>query len=86
MSAFTNTLIKIVKQTIPKSFTKPHPQTNPWFTVECRETVKTRKKCSSFLNTTLPESIFKNTNKPKQKHAILSKKPNKKFGEITSPN
>ena len=65
-SAFTNTLIKIAKQTIPKSSTKLHPKTNLWFTVECREAVKTRKKYSSFLNTILPESIFKNTNKPEQ--------------------
>ena len=43
MSAFTNTLIKIAKQTIPKS-SKLHPKTNPWFTVECREAIKTRKK------------------------------------------
>ena len=85
MSAFTDIIIKLVKQTIPKSSTKPHPKTNPWFTVECREAVKTRKKCSSFLNTTLPESIFRNNNKLKQKHAISSKKPKKKSGEITSP-
>ena len=44
MSAFINTLIKIAKQTIPMSSTWPHPKTNPWFTVECREAVKTRKK------------------------------------------
>ena len=29
MSAFTNTLIKIAEQTIPKSFTKPHPKNKP---------------------------------------------------------
>ena len=44
MSAFTNTLIKIAKQIILESSTKPNPKTNPWFTVECREAVKTRKK------------------------------------------
>ena len=66
MPAFTNTLIKMAKRTTPKSSIKPHPKTNLWFSVECREAVKTRKKCSRFLNTTLPESIFKNTYKPKQ--------------------
>ena len=77
MSTFTNTLIKIAKQTIPKSSTKPHPKTNPWITVECREAVKAREKCSSFLNTTLPESIFKNTNKPKSKACYSVKKAKK---------
>ena len=37
MSAFTNTLIKTAKQTIPKSSTKPHLKTNPWLTVEYRQ-------------------------------------------------
>ena len=50
ISAFINTLIKIAKQIIPKSSTKPHPKTNPWFTVEYREAVKTGGgKCSSFF-------------------------------------
>ena len=70
MSTFTNTLIKIAKQTIPKSSNKPHPKTNPWFTVECREALKLGKKCSNISNITLPESTSKNTNKLEQKPSI----------------
>ena len=46
MSAFTNTQIKIAKQTIPK----PHTKTNSWFTVEYREAVKSKKKILKLLN------------------------------------
>ena len=74
MSTFTKTLIKIAKQTILKSSTKPHSKTNPWFKVECREAVKTKKKCSNISNITFPETISKNTNKLEQKLVISLKK------------
>ena len=73
MSPFTNTLIKKQNKQSLNPPLNQAPKTNPLF-IECREAVKTRKKCSSFLNTTLPESIFKKIPKAQGKICYIIQK------------
>lgn len=44
ITSFSRIVTQIVKQTIPKSSIKIHTKSKTWFTAECREAVKTRKK------------------------------------------
>ena len=66
---FSNILIEIAKQKIPKSAINPKPQ-NPWFANVCKQSIKERRKykkaCHSTLHLEFTEQRQKKRNSLKQ--------------------
>ena len=87
MALFTDTLIEIANQTIPKShISKNKPPKVPWFNDVCKQAIKERKKaqrklfqnpfaenfCSSLTSKTKPKTVWKAIRKIKGKKSTSS--------------
>ena len=74
--AFTNVILQSAKESIPSSSRKPQMPKTPWFSTECREAHKARKKHKGkFLDTQLWLTL-KLTNNFEQNPDWCTKQPN----------